>query len=650
MIKKQNSKTDRYFDNPKQVMLTLSSVSGVFLVCIMATIFYLVLAVVGDFNDDKKLPKAQAGIIDLSSVTLDNDLTIPLSGDWLFAPGKLLSHSGFTDALTNQESDTADIIQIKVPGTWRNNIVDGKPLSNYGAGTYRLTVTLDRKYEHLSLYIPPIGTAHKLFVNEQLISEVGKVSRIDVDAEPALSAGVHSLLNMGKELNITIQVSNYDYFWSGLWSNMRLGSEESLHQEQYRKVLQSTFIIGIFFTIAVFNLIQFSLRPESNQPILIAFIAILLGLRELEISFILEISNIYSFSFEAGRRINFITFFLPITPLVLYFYSRLSTELNRFVIYSLCFISITCTLVAIFTPPVFFSNLANPYQIFCLVVVMYIVYGLIKAVLRKRENANVLLFGSTVLFGFLVNDVLLSLRVIESVALMNFGLVAFVMCQNYLTYTYFINAGVQNEILNINLSAKNQALEELSGNLEQQVSERTKALEGANEKLERLVNEDPLTGLLNRRGLLPFFTQARSDFDNKRQPFAIMIIDFDHFKNLNDTHGHHVGDTVLESGAQLMKSLVSPPSAVGRWGGEEFIVICACATAKEAAHLGETIRAEIFKKIGPEVDFPVSITVGIAQISNDETTDGCIKRADEALYQGKQNGRNRVEVAQANQA
>jgi diguanylate cyclase (GGDEF)-like protein len=129
-----------------------------------------------------------------------------------------------------------------------------------------------------------------------------------------------------------------------------------------------------------------------------------------------------------------------------------------------------------------------------------------------------------------------------------------------------------------------------------------------------------------------------------------MIIDFDHFKNLNDTHGHHVGDTVLESGAQLMKSLVSPPSAVGRWGGEEFIVICACATAKEAAHLGETIRAEIFKKIGPEVDFPVSITAGIAQIRNDETTDGCIKRADEALYQGKQNGRNRVEVAQANQA
>ncbi|MBF7074370.1 diguanylate cyclase [Glaciecola sp. MH2013] len=642
----QDKSSEAYFDNTHKVMLKLSSVSGVFLVGIMAAILFLVITVVEDFTDDKRMPKALSGQINLQAIDFKDALTLPLAGKWHFTQ-QILQPSEFDKLIRKAKVEDTTLDSISVPSSWQDNQINGKTLSNFGVATYRLDVKLKEKYENLYLFIPPIGTAHKLFVNDELISEDGLITDQASLSAPSMTIGIYPLNYVGEHFTITVQVANHNYEWAGIWSNLRLGTEVSLHEEQYRKVLQTTFIVAIFFTICVFNLIQFSLRPESSQPILIAFIAALLALRELEFSFVLELTNIYDFSFNTGIRINFITFFLTVMPITLYFYVRLREEMNRFIVYGICVTALICSAVALLTPPKIFSQLATAYQVFCLFVIVYIVYSVVLATIRKRENANVLLLGTLILFAFIANDILTNLRIIDSIVLVNFGLVAFVMCQNYLTYTYFINAGVQNKILNVSLSSKNKTLEELSENLEQQVAQRTQDLEDANLKLKQQVNEDPLTCLLNRRGLAPHFERARKNFEDMNLPFSILIIDFDHFKKLNDTQGHDVGDIVLESGGLLMKSIVKSPAVVGRWGGEEFLVLCASSTLEEARKIGEELRKEIHFCLTQEINFPVSITIGAAEIKQGESTDNCIKRADEALYQGKLNGRNRVELSTA---
>jgi diguanylate cyclase (GGDEF)-like protein len=216
------------------------------------------------------------------------------------------------------------------------------------------------------------------------------------------------------------------------------------------------------------------------------------------------------------------------------------------------------------------------------------------------------------------------------------------MCQNYLTYTYFIKAGIKNKELDVTLKERNQKLEVLSTTLEQQVSQRTNELAKANQKLEVLVNEDPLTCLLNRRGLMQHINQAKQDFEVFQTPFCLVLIDFDHFKKLNDELGHDVGDNVLETGGIIMKEMVKDKGYAGRWGGEEFLVLLTNRTLDQGKKVAEDIREQVYFDLTSQIKHSVTITLGITECKTGDSIDTCLKRTDLALYEGKKLGRNRV--------
>ncbi|TAN46373.1 MAG: GGDEF domain-containing protein, partial [Rhodospirillales bacterium] len=121
-------------------------------------------------------------------------------------------------------------------------------------------------------------------------------------------------------------------------------------------------------------------------------------------------------------------------------------------------------------------------------------------------------------------------------------------------------------------------------------------------------------------------------------------LDLDHFKAINDTRGHHTGDEVLKQAAQLLKRHTRSTDLAGRWGGEEFLVICPSTSLEGALRLAELLRSE-FPKITPEGLDPLTASFGIAAILPGETGDQLLNRADLALYQAKEGGRNRVVAA-----
>ena len=188
------------------------------------------------------------------------------------------------------------------------------------------------------------------------------------------------------------------------------------------------------------------------------------------------------------------------------------------------------------------------------------------------------------------------------------------------------------------------ALTKQSQILSIQVEERTAELVTINKKLLRLSSTDDLTGLRNRRDYRKNALQELSRFNRGGQPFCILLVDIDYFKQVNDINGHACGDKVLIQTGQLMAQLIRQQDLLARWGGEEFIMMIVETDIEQGQKISEKIRATIFQNIvefeGQKIS--VSVTIGVSQIHPKEKLDDCINRADNNLYLGKKDGRNKV--------
>lgn len=160
-------------------------------------------------------------------------------------------------------------------------------------------------------------------------------------------------------------------------------------------------------------------------------------------------------------------------------------------------------------------------------------------------------------------------------------------------------------------------------------------------RIERMASEDALTGLLNRRGLEQ---SADSLLMTEGIPVSALMIDVDHFKSINDSWGHEIGDKVLRQVAALLKSGCRQGDLVSRWGGEEFAVLLQNRNGPQGADVAERLRRLVegwtWERIAPAIT--VTISIGVAQYQAEDDLASVFQQADEKLYEAKHAGRNRV--------
>ena len=168
-------------------------------------------------------------------------------------------------------------------------------------------------------------------------------------------------------------------------------------------------------------------------------------------------------------------------------------------------------------------------------------------------------------------------------------------------------------------------------------------------RLRELARTDDLTGSLSRRALRERAPELLARQQAVGRNVAALMLDIDHFKGVNDRHGHAAGDAVLKRTAQLVAANLREDSVITRYGGEEFAVLLPVASLEEARAVAERLRKTFESDV---VEFEgaaiaVTISVGLAMMASDETLDDALKRADAALYRAKNGGRNLVDVALA---
>ncbi|MEK3919549.1 diguanylate cyclase [Paenibacillus polymyxa] len=188
-----------------------------------------------------------------------------------------------------------------------------------------------------------------------------------------------------------------------------------------------------------------------------------------------------------------------------------------------------------------------------------------------------------------------------------------------------------------------QATQEANKELERLHEEykiKEQALIKVNDQLETLASTDLLTGLKNRRFFQEKMLESLMMFQEKQRYFSLLVVDIDHFKSINDTYGHPIGDLVLGNLAGLLQSVSRSTDVVARYGGEEFVIILPDCEEEQAIGIAERYRSQVASADWGE--YNITVSIGAATVVEEDTEKTLFQRADNALYVSKTGGRNRV--------
>lgn len=185
--------------------------------------------------------------------------------------------------------------------------------------------------------------------------------------------------------------------------------------------------------------------------------------------------------------------------------------------------------------------------------------------------------------------------------------------------------------------------------ISQQLEQRNEQLAEAVQKLNVIATHDELTGAYNRRYIVDQLDLQHQMFERYGNPCSVALLDIDYFKQVNDRYGHAIGDAVLMAFVLRLEQELRQEDFLGRYGGEEFLLVLPMTDLAAAQHLTERIREVVSST--PMLEQPallfMTASFGIAQLMKGESVDGWLARADQALYRAKKGGRNRVVVAEA---
>ncbi|MFO7814456.1 MAG: diguanylate cyclase [Halanaerobiales bacterium] len=172
---------------------------------------------------------------------------------------------------------------------------------------------------------------------------------------------------------------------------------------------------------------------------------------------------------------------------------------------------------------------------------------------------------------------------------------------------------------------------------------KSKELRSLHQKFKVMLKKDDLTGISNRNHFMGFLDKMFTMSKRHSNPLSLLMTDLDNFKDINDTYGHHIGDECLREVASVLAENSRNEDLAARVGGDEFMVLLPETDLQEAKHIAARIKKSVKTMEFKGLDSIVTISIGIAEVREDDDLESFLKRADDSLYQAKDNGRNRIE-------
>lgn len=429
-------------------------------------LFLLIFTISSSFQTHAAAPPmVQNGTLNLSNWNLKTKGGIPLNGEWKIQFDQLLESPNQT--LPPQQ-------KIQVPGLW--NEIYGK---NIGVATYHLKLTVNPADVGglLALKTGKINSAFKIFINGKLIGRNGIVGIDEKSTLPEYRPNVFPFECKTQELDLLIQVSNFNHRKGGIRKLIQIGYFEDLSNQRMLRLVYDLSLFGIIITMGFYHISLQKIKINDKSPVLFGIFCLIVGVRILnngELPFTIIFPNI---SWEILRKIEYITFFLSIPTFAAYIRTLYPDVVHEIFSKILTFLATLFTIFTLCSSPRIFSHIMIYYHFIAVLGCAFGVYYLGKASYQKKDSARLFLTCFIFLFLTVINDILFQNEIIKTMSLTPLGLFIFIFSQVYLLSSRFEKAFSNIEILTQQVNIKSEELMQYGQKLEEMVIERTSNLQ-----------------------------------------------------------------------------------------------------------------------------------------------------------------------------
>lgn len=419
------------------------------------------------------------GLLDLELTNIEEIHSIKLQGDWEFYWNQLLEPQDFKDSEGKLNPQL-----VKLPKSWTNYKLDSIKLPNEGFATYRLVINKKPDFAETiyGLKISSVFSNYKLWINGNLITEVGKVGITDTLSVPQFKfQDIPFILDPEKEktdkIEVIIQVSNFSHQRAGLQKPIFFSTYENLRSESRWMDILNLIIIGIILVIGINHLNMYLFRRKDVSNLYFSIVSIVMILRNITTGDRIITYFIPNINWELLVKLDNFSGFGTIPLFALFIYSLFKVDFPKVLKNIIIIIGVFVTLLVFATPANFYGKYRMFFEIYILIFGLYLTFGvLLKSAIRRRPTAFFAFLGMFILYTTAINDVLSSMGLIQSAYIAPYGLVAFMIIQS-ITITFKSAKAInENEDLSVQLTLEKE-------NLEKNITERTRELQLQHDQL-----------------------------------------------------------------------------------------------------------------------------------------------------------------------
>jgi len=427
----------------------------------------------------KNVPVAEKGLLDFSQLNIEEAGLTKLEGEYEFYWNQLLSPGDFKTDIKPKLTG-----YIHVPGIWNDYQIDDSKISGEGYATYRLKIKVP-KPDWYAIKIKEFDCSYKLWVNGTDSISAGVVGKNREVTIPSWKRNEIFFHTHTKELELIIQISNFQHRKGGPEDPVIFGRGYDVLQYKKEQIGIGVFLYGIMLIMFVYHLVLYLYRRKEKSIVWFSLLNFVMALRLLTTGEKILLEIIPSISWAFAVKIEYISYTIGVPLFLAFVYTLYKDELSRKILKIVSFISILFCLFIIVTPVRIYSYTPIAYQGVVVLVAVYILYGLVVAMLRKKENSFVMFGGYLFFFLVVLNDLFYYNKVLETSFLMPFGVFVIIFSQAFVLSKKSSLAYTEVERLTVELDTYNQELEKKVNKRTEEVMSQKREIEQQKEEIEQ---------------------------------------------------------------------------------------------------------------------------------------------------------------------
>lgn len=386
-------------------------------------------------SPQKTIPSVHKGVFDAKGWNFKKNGSLKLNGEWTFYWGRHIPVKDF-----NSSSHLPDRLYKYFPDVWNNYTLNGKKLSGNGVATYHLKVINVEGNQRIGLKFLDMATSFRVFVNGRLHLEVGVPGKTKEETRALYSPEIIEFDTISNNYDIIIHISNFHHWLGGAWEPIFIGDPLKLYEIREKRIFLSAFLIGAIAITGFYHLGLYWSRRIEISSLLFGIFCLLVAVR-----IILHgeryILNIFPhINYSTLVKTIYLSFFCCVPVFIAYTRKIFPDDFSSKVSKTVAAISIAFILLVLFTDSVFFSRTLPFFQFFTILISIYGVFVLIKAIRNKRKGALIFLTGFLALFFSIINDILFARMIINTGYIVPYGFFIFIFFQAYLISLKFSQA------------------------------------------------------------------------------------------------------------------------------------------------------------------------------------------------------------------